>query len=265
MESFERDVRPALPQRGDHDRVVRADRGGDSVGVKRVGQLDPRIPGDLERQRLAHRGAERSRVSVAAEQRQMEIVARHAGDRADQVVHALAPLEPAQIEQAEGGAEGVVRLRGGLRRTDIGRTDQDRRGQCAGPVEAAVRVEDVSPLPQHRIRVPERVALHRVERLDRQPAVEVAIQHIAHLGRGVDPNAHSRLRQERVERRRRLHRHECLAEEVRKFDQIGATVGIQLLQPLVRAGAVAVHHVVVAARLLLGGLFHERDPYRARR
>ena len=78
-----------------------------------------------------------------------------------------------------------------------------------------------------------------------------AVQYLSDLGAGVNPHAHARLVEERVECLCRLNGDEGLGQEVGELDDVRTSVRIQLPQALQDSRRVALRHVIPAAHVYL--------------
>ena len=240
-----------------------------SVARDGVGDLDPLVLADHQLELRAQRGPERAGVGVAAEHRQVPVLAVGGGQRAQQVLDALAALHPPEVEEPHRAAGGQRRALARARVLVLalaqeGVGDLHPRGEALRAVEAPVGLEHVAAGPQQAVGVAQRVALAVEERLRREVVGDAAVEDRADLGARVKADRDERVAQPRRLGVARLNGDEALAEVVAELDQVRSAVAVDLAQARVRARAVGVHVAEARAPGLVVRLLHVLDAHALR-
>jgi len=105
----------------------------------------------------------------------------------------------------------------------------------------------------------EHEALHRVGRLGGEVVADLAVEHGAHLRRGMHPHGDERGRQERVLGVGGLDGDEALAEVVAELHEVRPALGVERAERLEDPRRVAVHVGEEAGGLQAVGLGHEGE------
>jgi hypothetical protein len=139
------------------------------------------------------------------------------------------------------------------------------RRQVSRAVEALVGAQHVATRPDEGVRPAQGVAL-RVEHDARVEAVvHRAVQHRAHLARGVGAHADARVAKGRIESVAGLRGHEPLAQVIRKLHEVGAAgARVHATQRVAHARAPALHVRVEGAVVERVRLRHELEAHARR-
>jgi hypothetical protein len=219
---------------------------------------------DHQLELVAHRGPKRRGRRVAPDEGQRPVLSPDAACGSDQVLHALAALEPPDVQESRflTVPRRIARTRPRHNRV----WDADWIRDAVGAIEPSVGVEDITARPEKVVRMAQGVALE----LEGQARVAIlgreSVQDRAHLGRRVCADGERRMAEAWIECVDCLRHYAPFAQVVGELDQLWAAVGVEARDRVENACAPEVQDSVPAAHLGSLGLGHElesnvrRDP-----